>query len=176
MHEPLITVVGNVAGPPRQRSTPNGVSVADFRIAATPRRQDRATEAWSDGETMWFGVTAWRALAEHCAASLKKGDRVVVTGRLTTRSWQTDGGERRSALEVEASTVGLDLSRGTAAYVKPATLVVGEDPWISSGRVDAETGEVLREEPDAEEEGHADGSGRQAAGDERHEPAVAAAA
>lgn len=153
MHEPLITVVGNVAAPPKQRTTPSGVSVADFRIAATPRRPDRATGTWSDGETIWFGVTAWKALAEHCASSLKKGDRVVVTGRLTTRSWEVEGGERRSGLEVDASSVGLELSRGSAAYVRPATLVVGPDPWVSSGDVDPLTGEVRPEELDGHEDG-----------------------
>ena len=150
MNEPLLTVVGNVAGPPRQRTTPAGVVVADFRIAATPRRLDRSTGTWSDGETLWFGVTAWRSLAEHCASSLKKGDRVVVTGRLTTRSWEVEGGEKRANLEVDATSVGLDLARGTAAYTKAPVLVVGEDPWVSSGIVDPVTGVVLRE-PDDED-------------------------
>ena len=152
MHEPLITVVGNVAGPPRARTTPAGVAVADFRIASTPRHKERAEGTWSDGETIWFGVTTWRGLAEHCAASLKKGDRVVVTGRLTTRSWEVEGGERRTGLEVEAATVGLDLSKGSAAYVKPGRLTTDEDPWISSGQVDRDTGAVLAREPDADED------------------------
>ena len=152
MHEPLITVVGNVAGPPRQRTTASGVPVADFRIAATPRKPDKATGTWSDGETIWFGVTAWRALGEHCAVSLKKGDRVVVTGRLTTRSWEVEGGERRSGLEVDATTVGLELSRGSAASLRPPALQPGEDPWISSGQVDPLTGEVVPEELDGAEE------------------------
>ena len=152
VHEPLITVVGNVAGPPRQRVTPAGVVVADFRIAATPRRLDRAANTWGDGETLWFGVTAWRALAEHCTSSLKKGDRVVVTGRLTTRSWEVEGGERRSGLEVDATSVGLELSRGSASYVKAPTLVTDEDPWVSSGRVDPVTGVVLAEELDGPDE------------------------
>ena len=112
MHEPFLTVVGNVAGPPRLRTTPNGIAVADFRIASTPRRQDRAEGTWSDGETIWFGVTTWRGLAEHVAGSLKKGDKVVVAGRLTTRSWEVEGGERRTGLELDAAHVGLDLSRG----------------------------------------------------------------
>lgn len=145
MHEPLITIVGNVAGPPTLRTTPTGVPVSDFRVAATPRRHDRATDQWGDGETIWFGVTTWRALGEHCAGSLKKGDRVVVTGRLTTRSWEVEGGERRSSLQVDASSVGLELSRGTAAYQRPPQLVTDQDPWLSSGRVDPATGEVLRE-------------------------------
>lgn len=152
MHEPLITVVGNVAGPARQRTTPAGITVADFRIAATPRRLDRAAGTWGDGETIWFGVTTWRALAEHCASSLKKGDRVVVTGRLTTRSWEVEGGERRSGLEVDATSVGLELSRGGAAYVKPPQLVTDQDPWVSSGQVDPLTGEVHAEDLDGLEE------------------------
>lgn len=152
MHEPFMTVVGHVAGPPRLRTTPSGVSVADFRIASTPRRQDRAEGTWSDGETIWFGVTTWRGLAEHVASSLKKGDKVVVAGRLTTRSWEVEGGERRTGLELDAAHVGLDLSRGVAAYVKPGRLLVDEDPWISSGRVVRETGEVLAGEPDADED------------------------
>jgi single-strand DNA-binding protein len=143
VHEPQITVIGNVAGPPRQRTTPTGVTVVDFRIAATPRRQDRTQGTWGDGETLWFGVTAWRSLGEHCASSLKKGDRVVVSGRLTTRSWEAEGGERRSNLEVEATSVGLELTRGNASYVRVPQLVADVDPWVSSGQVDPETGEVL---------------------------------
>lgn len=138
MNEPQITVVGNVAGPPRFRTTPAGIPVADFRVAATPRRKDRATEAWGDGETIWFGVTAWRTLADHCAASLKKGDRVVVTGRLTTRSWEVEGGERRS---------GLDLAKGVATYQRAPRLTPDQDPWVSSGLVDPDTGEVRPEVP-----------------------------
>lgn len=158
MNEPQITVIGNVAGPPRQRTTPAGVTVVDFRIAATPRRQDKALGTWGDGETLWFGVTAWRSLGEHCASSLKKGDRVIVTGRLSTRSWEAEGGERRSNLEVEATSVGLELARGNAAYVRVPQLVTDADPWVSSGQVDPETGEVLMHdsrldelEPDAPE-------------------------
>lgn len=150
MNEPFITVVGNLAGPPRQRTTPAGTSVADFRIAATPRLRDRESGEWSDGETIWFGVTAWRQLAVHCGASLKKGDKVVVSGRLSTRSWETETGERRAGLEVEAASVGLDLSRGPAEYVKPPTFVIGEDPWLSSGRVHPETGEVVELTEDEE--------------------------
>ena len=151
MHEPLITVIGNVAGPAQSRTTPAGVSVAEFRVAATPRRVDKATGQWTDGETLWFGVTAWRGLAEHCASSLKKGDRVVLTGRLSTRTWVADTGERRAALEVEATSVGLDLSRGTASYVKAAVLVPGDDAELA-GRVDLATGEVLEPGPDGAEE------------------------
>lgn len=147
MNEPHITVVGNVAGPPRSRTTPAGVPVADFRVAATPRRLDRATDTWGDGETIWFGVTTWRSLAEHCAVSLNKGDRVVVTGRLTTRSWEVEGGERRAGLEVDATSVGLDLAKAAAAYQRPATFVTDQDPWVDSGQVDPVTGEIRPDVP-----------------------------
>jgi single-strand DNA-binding protein len=141
VHEPHITVVGHVAAAPRFRLTPAGISVADFRVAVTPRRRD-AEGAWSDRETIWFSVTAWRQLAEHCSDSLKKGDRAVVTGRLQTSTWETEQGERRSNLEIVAESVGLELSRGNASYVKAPTLVTTEDPDVLRGDVDPATGEV----------------------------------
>ncbi|MCW2668037.1 MAG: ssb [Frankiales bacterium] len=128
MNEPTITLVGHLAAPPRLRTTAAGVCVADFRVAATPRRHDKGTGEWGDGETLWFTVTAWRALAEHCAASLGKGDKVVVTGRLTVRSWRGDDGVERSGLEVDAASVGLDLSRGRAAFVRTPPLSMTEPP------------------------------------------------
>ena len=142
MHEPLITVVGNVARPPKLRSVASGHVVADFRLASTPRALDKASSTWGDGETIWFGVTVWRALAEHCAESLKTGDRVIVQGRLVARVWKGEDGVERSGLEIDALSVGLDLSRGTASYRKGAALSLTEDPWVSSGEIDPETGEV----------------------------------
>lgn len=159
MHEPQITLVGNVGRAPRRRVTAAGVVVTDFRLACTPRKLDKATNTWSDGETTWFGVSCWRSLADHVHESLHTGDRVVVTGRLTTRSWQSDSGETRSGLEVEASSVGVDLAWGPAMQVRrqrPA----GED-WHSSGAVDPLTGEVLLlEGTAAAAEGGAAGSQR----------------
>lgn len=140
MHEPVITLVGNVGRVPRRRVTSAGVSVTDFRLASTPRRLDKAAGTWSDGETTWFGVTCWRALADHVAESLLVGDRVVVTGRLSTSSWKTETGETRSSLEVEAATVGLDLTWGRAIpdrKVREAAV-----NWQESGQVDPMTGEV----------------------------------
>ncbi len=131
MNEPTITLVGHLAAPPRLRTTAAGVCVADFRVAATPRKHDKGTGEWGDGETLWFSVTAWRALAEHCAASLGKGDKVVVSGRLTVRSWKGDDGVERSGLEVDAASVGLDLSRGRAAYVKTPPLSMTEPPPVA---------------------------------------------
>jgi single-strand DNA-binding protein len=126
--EPFITVTGNVGADPRTRVVAGGQVVTDFRIASTPRKVDRTTEAWTDGETIWFGVSCWRMLAENVAASIKKGDRVVVTGRLRARSWTTEQGEERSNLEIEAQTVGFDLARGKAVQERSTPLMVTADP------------------------------------------------
>ena len=123
MHEPFLTVVGNVGAPPRSRVLPSGVVVTDFRIASTPRRLDRATGTWSDGETLWFSVSCWRLLAEHVVACVRTGDRVLVTGLLRLHTWRTESGEERTRLEVDAQTVGFDLSRGRVVQERgaPAT-------------------------------------------------------
>lgn len=142
MHEPLITVVGNVGAPPRCRVLASGAVVTDFRIASTPRNQDRTTGLWSDGETLWFGVSCWRALAENVAVSLHKGDRVVVTGRLKATTWTTEQGEPRSGLEIVGATVGLDLARGKAVQEKSAPLTITSDPGYVVA-ADGATGEVL---------------------------------
>lgn len=149
MQEPFITVTGHVGAPPRTRVLADGTIVTDFRVASTPRHRDKATGAWRDGETMWFGVSCWRALAENVAASVHKGDKVVVSGRLTVSSWTTEKGEQRSGLEIVSPTVGFDLSRGTAVLHKNPPLTVTTDPGYP---VDRDTGEVLdgRPEPDDE--------------------------
>ena len=146
MLEPFITVVGNVGAPPRTRVLASGAVVTDFRIASTPRRVDKATGAWSDGETIWFGVSCWRLLAENVAASLRTGDRVVVTGSLRAHTWKTEQGEERSGLEVDAQTVGFDLSRGRAVQERTVPLTVTSDP---GGRGDVLHVEA-RDEPDVE--------------------------
>ena len=128
MHEPLITVVGNIGAAPRTRVVAGGSVVTDFRIASTPRKVDRATGVWSDGETIWFGVSCWRLLAENVAASVKVGDRVVVTGTLSARSWKNELGEERSGLEVAAQTVGFDLARSRAVQERSTPLSLSSDP------------------------------------------------
>lgn len=161
LNEPQITLSGNVAAAPGLRLA-GGTPVTSFRVGATPRRFDRATDTWSDAETLWFTVTAWRGLAEHCVTSLAKGDRVVVHGRLTQKTWTPEDGSPRPGLEVEALTVGLDLARtsavparksaaargGEPAASEPADLVTDEpgesedDEWRSTGLVNLDTGEV----------------------------------
>ena len=128
MHEPVITVAGNVGAMPRTRVVANGSVVTDFRIASTPRKVDKATGAWADGQTIWFGVSCWRLLAENVAASVKTGDRVVVTGSLRARSWKNEQGEERSGLEIDAQAVGFDLSRGKAVQERTTPLAVTSDP------------------------------------------------
>ena len=142
MHEPLITVIGNVAQTPTLRTTATGVSVSGFRVAATPRLKNRETDEWIDGETLWFGVSAWRQLGEHCATSISKGDRVVVTGRLLLRTWVDPEGKERTSLQVDATTVGLDLSRSAARVVRPPLPALGTDPGPLAGLLDRATGET----------------------------------
>ena len=142
MHEPVITIVGNVAQPPTLRTTASGVPVAGFRVAATPRRKSRETDEWVDGETLWFGVSAWRALGEHCASSINKGDRVVVTGRLLLTTWADSEGKERTSLQIDAATVGLELSRHEARAIRATAPVVNVDPGPLAGLLDDVTGEV----------------------------------
>jgi single-strand DNA-binding protein len=113
MNETNVTVVGNVVDDPRLRTTDTGVDVAGFRVASTARRWDRATSRWSDAGSLFLSVTCWRGLAGNAAASLRKGDPVVVTGRLFTRTYEKDG-QTRSTCELEAVAIGPDLARGTA--------------------------------------------------------------
>lgn len=115
MNGTQVTVIGNVATEVAYTLTPGGVPVANFRLASTERRFDRARELWVDGETQWLTVTAWRSLAGHLIDSLTKGDPVVVSGRLRVREW-AEGEAKRSRVEIDARSVGHDLSRGTARF------------------------------------------------------------
>lgn len=93
-----ITVVGNIVADPELRFTPSGAAVANFRIASTPRSFNRQTNQWEDGEALFLTVNVWRQAAENVAESLSKGMRVIVTGRLKQRSYETREGEKRSVL------------------------------------------------------------------------------
>ncbi len=94
------------------------VAVASFRVGCTPRRRQKGTGEWVDGDTQWYSVSAWRWLGEHCARSLRKGDPVVVHGRLTARSYVTRAGVEAVGFDVDAVLVGHDLSRGTTVFTK----------------------------------------------------------
>ncbi|WP_108250934.1 single-stranded DNA-binding protein [Planctomonas deserti] len=118
-----ITLTGFVATAPRHLVTGEGLPITSFRLASTQRRYDRRAAEWVDGETNWYTVTGFRQLAVHTAASVAKGDRVIVTGRLRIRDWSS--GERSgTTIEVEAEALGHDLSWGTAAFTRAAPSAV----------------------------------------------------
>lgn len=115
MNDTVLTVLGNVGSDVRQIVTAKGALLTSFRLASTPRRPDRETGEWVDGTTTWYSVCAWRNLADNIAASLNKGDPVIVHGRLRTVAWERDG-RSGETLEIEAVSVGPDLNRGRAVY------------------------------------------------------------
>jgi single-strand DNA-binding protein len=118
MRETLVTVVGTLVSDMRPRRVgPDGTLVLNFRIASNERRFDKTSESWVDGESLYLSVNCWRRLAEN-AASLVKGDPVIVSGKLRTREWTTEQGERRSVVELEANAVGPDLARCAATVRK----------------------------------------------------------
>lgn len=120
MTSTIITVVGTIASDPRLITTSSGVTLCSFRLASGERRYDRAQQKWIDGETNWFGVTAFRTLAEHAHASFRKGERVFVHGRVRVRQWEKD--ERSgTAVEIDADALGHDLRWGVSRFEKRVT-------------------------------------------------------
>lgn len=117
MSDSTITVRGWLGADVTLRAA-GDVPVASFRLACTPRRYNRRTDTWSDGLTQWYTVTAWRALADNCAASLRRGDPVVVHGRLETRTYVNANNVEVLGFEIDAIHVGHDLSRGTTAFTR----------------------------------------------------------
>lgn len=117
LNDTMVTLQGWVGGDVELRQVGDSV-VAHLRVASTPRKLVRSTGEWVDGETTWYGVSAWRQLGEHCASSLRRGDPVVVHGRLTTRTYVNKAGVEVSALEIDALLVGHDLSRGVSQFTK----------------------------------------------------------
>lgn len=113
-----LTVRGFLGGPVRLVTTDRGLPIATFRVASTPRRFDRDRQTWVDGETNWYSVTCFRALAQNVHATLDKGDPVVVTGRLKVRRWENEQGQRGTAVEIDADGVGHDLTFGTGSFVR----------------------------------------------------------
>jgi single-strand DNA-binding protein len=117
-NDTIITVVGNLTADPEMRYTQNGVAVANFTIASTPRTFDRASNEWKDGEALFLRASVWREFAEHVASSLTKGSRVVATGRLRQRSFETKEGEKRTSIELEVDEIGPSLRYATAAVTR----------------------------------------------------------
>jgi single-strand DNA-binding protein len=134
--ETIITVVGNLTADPELRYTQNGLPVANFTIASTPRNFDRAANEWKDGEALFL-----REFAEHVAGSLTKGMRVIATGRLKQRSYETREGEKRTSIELEIDEIGPSLRYATAQVTRAASgggigggqgrQQVAEEPWAT---------------------------------------------
>ncbi|MPR00364.1 single-stranded DNA-binding protein [Modestobacter sp. I12A-02628] len=116
--ETIITVIGNLTADPELRFTPSGAAVANFTIASTPRTFDRQSSEWKDGEALFLRCNVWRQAAENVAESLTRGSRVIVSGRLKQRSFETKEGEKRTVVELEVDEVGPSLRYATAKVTK----------------------------------------------------------
>jgi single-strand DNA-binding protein len=112
--ETVITVVGNLTADPELRFTPSGAAVASFTVASTPRTFDRQTNEWKDGEALFLRCSIWRQAAENVAESLTRGARVIVSGRLKQRSFETREGEKRTVIELDVDEIGPSLRYATA--------------------------------------------------------------
>ena len=130
-NEPILTVVGNMVADPELKYTANGAAVANFTVASTPRSYDKGRAEWVDGEPLFMRCSIWREAAENAAESLKKGQRVIVTGKLKSRSYDKDGA-KKTVVELEVDEIGPSLryavvvtDKAGAAKPKP----VEDDPW-----------------------------------------------
>ncbi len=143
--ETIITVVGNLTADPELRYTQGGLAVANFTIASTPRTFDRAANDWKDGEALFLRASCWREFAEHVAGSLTKGSRVVATGRLKQRSYETKEGEKRTSIELEIDEIGPSLRYATAQITRApggsggssssggrSQGAIADEPWAAS--------------------------------------------
>jgi single-strand DNA-binding protein len=128
-----ITVIGNLTDDPELRFTPSGAAVAKFRVASTPRIMDRTTNEWKDGEPLFLACTVWRQAAEHVAESLQRGARVIVSGRLKQRSYETREGEKRTVIELEVDEIGPSLRYATAKVQKMSRSSGGGGGFGSGG-------------------------------------------
>lgn len=117
MNDTLITLQGWLGSDVTVRQA-GEVSVASFRVACTPRRYQRKTDEWVDGDTQWYTVSAWRTLADNCAQSLRRGDPVVIHGRLTAQTWTNSAGIEVTGFQVDATFIGHDLTRGTSRFTR----------------------------------------------------------
>ncbi|CRK56918.1 Single-stranded DNA-binding protein [Alloactinosynnema sp. L-07] len=140
-----ITVIGNLTADPELRFTPSGAAVASFTVASTPRTFDKASGEWKDGEALFLRCNIWRQAAENVAESLTRGARVIVSGRLKQRSFETREGEKRTVIELEVDEVGPSLKYATAKVNKVSRGTGGggggyggpsgapaDDPWASA--------------------------------------------
>jgi single-strand DNA-binding protein len=116
--ETVVTLVGNLVDDPELRFTPSGAAVANFRIASTPRTYDRQSGEWKDGESLFLSCSVWRQAAENVAESLQRGMRVIVQGRLKSRSYDDREGNKRTVFEIDVDEVGPSLRSATAKVTR----------------------------------------------------------
>ena len=142
-----ITIVGNLTADPELRFTPSGAAVANFTVASTPRIYDRQSGEWKDGEALFLRCNIWREAAENVAESLTRGSRVILSGRLKQRSFETKEGEKRTVMEVEVDDVGPALRYATAKVNRVQRQgggfgsdagSGGDDPWSNAPEVNDE--------------------------------------
>jgi single-strand DNA-binding protein len=155
--ETVITVVGNLTSDPELRYTQNGLAVANMTIASTPRNFDRATSEWKDGEALFLRCSVWREFAEHVAGSLTKDSRVIASGRLKQRSYETKEGEKRTSMELEIDEIGPSLRYATASLTRaqsaaargaaPAPQQGNDEPWAPTAPVAGTPGADVWETP-----------------------------
>ena len=129
-----ITIAGNLVDDPELRFTPAGQPVAKFRIASTPRYLDKTTNEWKDGDSLFLTCNVWRQAAENVAESLQRGMRVIVSGRLRQRSYETKEGEKRTVYEVEVDDVGPSLRNASAKVNRVARSGSGEGGGYGGGQ------------------------------------------
>ena len=129
----IITVIGNLTADPELRFTPSGAAVANFTVASTPRQFDRQTNEWKDGEVLFLRCNIWREAAENVAESLVRGSRVIVSGRLKQRSFETREGEKRTVVELEVDEIGPSLRYATAKVNKASRSGGGGGGFGSGG-------------------------------------------
>ena len=138
-NETVITVIGNLTSDPELRYTQNGVAVANFTIASTPRNFDRATSEWKDGDSLFLRASVWKEFAEHVAGSLTKGTRVIASGRLKQKSYETKEGEKRTSMELEIDEIGPSLKHATAQVTRAnsnggrsSAPAAQDEPWAAT--------------------------------------------
>lgn len=136
-NEPTTTIIGNLTADPEMSVTNSGVSWARFTVASTPRRFDKQSGQYVDGEALFMRCVAWRDLAEHITESLSKGTRVVVTGRLRQNTWETDDGQKRSSIDLDVDEIGPSLRFATAKVAKLSRRTgnqppAPDEPWATS--------------------------------------------
>ena len=161
----ILTVVGNLTADPELRFTPSGAAVANFTVASTPRMMDRQTNEWKDGDPLFMRCSIWREAAENVAESLTRGSRVIVTGRLKQRSYETREGEKRTVVELEVDEIGPSLRYATAK-VNKASRSGGGGGGFGGGGGSSSGGAPRNSEPKDDPWGSAPASGSFSGADE----------